>query len=106
MAALLSLSIIGLLAVAVLLWCLAGFSRALNEKPKVIGLLVRVENSDASTTKRRKPIIIPFPDHPSPPQRASSTRFRRYNSLNLLILAGSAMLFASVAAGFRFMGTI
>jgi hypothetical protein len=26
--------------------------------------------------------------------------------LNLLILAGSAMLFASVAAGIRFMGTI
>jgi hypothetical protein len=106
MATLLSLSIIGLLAVAALLWCLAGFSRALKEQPRVVGLLVRVRNSDTSTTKRRKPIIIPFPNHPSLPQRAGSTRFRRYNSLNLLILAGSAMLFASLGAGFHFMGAV
>jgi hypothetical protein len=62
MAALLILLIIGLLAVAVLLWCLAGFSRALNEKPKVIALLVRVADNDTNVTQRRNHLVIPFPE--------------------------------------------
>ena len=43
-------SLVGLLASAALLWCLAGFTRALKERPKIIGLMIRVENNDASTT--------------------------------------------------------
>jgi hypothetical protein len=76
--ALFILSIIGLLATAALLWCLVGFSRALKEKPKVIGLLVRPENNDTSTTRRRKQTVIVFPVHLSLLQRTRAARFQQH----------------------------
>jgi hypothetical protein len=83
--ALFILSIVGLLATAALLWCLAGFSRALKEKPEIIGLLVRVHNHE-STSKRRKQMIIPFPDAGSLPRRSSAVRLQKYGSSNPLIV--------------------
>jgi hypothetical protein len=96
--ALFILCIVGLLAPAALLWCLAGFTRALKEKPKMIGLLIRVENSDTSTTRRREQRTIPFPDRGSLPQEARAARFQKYSPLKLLILGGVAMLLASPGA--------
>jgi hypothetical protein len=96
--ALFILSIVGLLAPAALLWCLAGFTRALKEKPKIIGLLIRVENNDTSTTRRREQRTIPFPDRGSLPQQARAARFQKYSALNLLILGGVAMLLTSPGA--------
>ena len=84
--ALFILSIVGLLATAALLWCLAGFSRALKEKPEIIGLLVRVHNNDASTAKRRKQMTIPFPDPGSLPRRSGAVRLQKYGSSNPLIV--------------------
>jgi hypothetical protein len=96
--ALFILSIVSLLATAALLWCFAGFSRALKEKPRLVGLLIRMENNDMSTTRRREQRIIPFPDRGSLPQEARAARFQKYSSLNLLILGGVAMLLASPGA--------
>ena len=96
--ALFILSIVGLLATAALLWCLAGFSRALKEKPRIVGLLIQVENNDTSTTRQRKQMVIAFPDRPPVAQQASVARFRKFGSLNLLILAGLATLSASSTA--------
>jgi hypothetical protein len=93
--ALFILSIVGLLATAALLWCLAGFSRALKEKPKLVGLLIRVENNETSLGRQRKQAIIAFPDRLPVAQQASFARFRKFGSGNLLILAGLAMLLAS-----------
>jgi hypothetical protein len=61
-------------------------------------LLLRVENNDTSTTRQRKQTIIAFPDRLSLPQQASVARFRKFGSLNLLILAGLATLLASSTA--------
>jgi hypothetical protein len=88
--ALFILSIVGLLATAALLWCLAGFTRALKQKPKILGLLLRVENNDTSTTRQRKQTIVAFSDRLPVAQQASVARFRKFGSLNLLILAGLA----------------
>ena len=96
--ALFILSIIGLLATAALLWCLAGFSRALKEKPRIIGLLIRVENNDTNTTRQRKQMIIALPDRLPVAHQGSAARFRKYGSLNLVILAGLATLSASSTA--------
>jgi hypothetical protein len=95
--ALFILSIIGFLATAVLLWCLAGFSWALKEKPKLIGLLVRVEINDASM-KQRKAVVITFPGHSAQPEPAGAARFRKYRSLSLLLIVGIATLLAFPAA--------
>lgn len=89
--ALFILSIAGLLATAALLWCLAGFSRTLNQKPKVIGLLVRVGNNKTGKLKRHMQRIIPFPERGSLPRQAGNARFRKYSSLSLLFLAGFAL---------------
>ena len=96
--ALFILSIVGLLATAALLWCLAGFSRALKEKPKLVGLLIRMENNGTSTTRQRKQTVVAFPDRLPVAQQASVARFRKYGSLNLLILFGLATLLASSTA--------
>ena len=96
--ALFILSIVGLLATAALLWCLAGFSRALKEKPRLVGLLIRVENNETNSRRQRKPTIVLFPDRLPVAQQSSDARFRKYGSLNLLILAGLAMLLASPGA--------
>jgi hypothetical protein len=96
--ALFILSIVGLLATAALLWCLAGFTQALKQKPKIIGLLLRVKNNDISPTRQRKQTIIAFPDRLSLRQQASVARFRKFGSLNLLILAGLATLLTSSTA--------
>jgi hypothetical protein len=96
--ALFILSIVGLLATAALLWCLVGFTRALKQKPKIIGLLLRVENNDTSTTRQRKQTIVAFPDRLPVARQASVARFRKFGSLNLLILAGLATLLASLTA--------
>ncbi|HZE70501.1 MAG TPA: hypothetical protein VE135_13375 [Pyrinomonadaceae bacterium] len=95
--ALFILSIVGLLATAALLWCLTGFSRALKEKPKLVGLLIRMENNDTNSRRQRKPTIIAFPDRLSMPQQSSVARFRKYGSWSLLILAGLTMLLVSLA---------
>jgi hypothetical protein len=96
--ALFILSIVGLLATAALLWCLAGFSRALREKPRLAGWLIQVENNNMSTKRQREQKTIAFPNRLSLDQQASAARFRKYGSLNLLILAGLTMLLASPAA--------
>jgi hypothetical protein len=93
--ALFILSIVGLLATAALLWCLAGFSRALKEKRKIIGLLMRVEMNDASM-RQRKAMAIAFPGHL--PQQTGTARVRKYRSLGLLIVVWMAILLASPAA--------
>src|SRR5260221_12550528 len=95
--ALFILSIVGLLATAALLWCLTGFSRALKEKPKLVGLLIRMENNDTNSRRQCKPTIIAFPDRLSMPQQSSVARFRKYGSWSLLILAGLTMLLVSLA---------
>jgi hypothetical protein len=82
--ALFILSILGLLATAALLWCLAGFSRALKEKPEIIGLLVRVHHNDAGPIKQGKQMIIPFPDPRL--RQASTLRFQKYGSSNSLVV--------------------
>lgn len=92
--ALLILSIVGLVATAALLWCLAGFTRALKEKPKLVGLLIRVENKETSSRRQRKPMIIAFPDRLPVAQQSSVAQFRKFGSLNLVILAGLATLLA------------
>jgi hypothetical protein len=69
--ALFILSIVGLLATAALIWCLTGFSRALKEKPKVIGLLLRVEINDAHMGQH-KAMVIAFPGHL--PQQTGTAR--------------------------------
>jgi hypothetical protein len=96
--------IIGLLAVTALLWCLAGFSRALKEKPKVIGWLVRAGINPASM-KQRKAVVIAFPECSAPTQQVGAARVRNRSSVNLLMLAGSATLL-SLSAGFHFISTI
>ena len=95
--ALFILYIIGFLATAALIWCLTGFSRALKEKPKVIGLLVRVEINDASMGQS-KAMVIAFPGHSAPPQQAGAARVQKYRSLSLLLFVGIATLLASPAA--------
>jgi hypothetical protein len=75
-----------------------GFTRALKQKPKIIGLLLRVENNDTSTTRQRKQTIVAFPDRLPVARQASVARFRKFGSLNLLILAGLATLLASSTA--------
>ncbi len=97
MTALLGFLIIGLLAVAGLLWCLAGFSRALKEKPKIIGLLVRAGINPASM-KQRKAVVIAFPGRSAPTQQASAARVRKYRSVNLLVVVWIAILLSSPAA--------
>jgi len=77
-------------------WCLTGFNRALKEKPKVIGLLVRVEINDVSM-RQRKAKVIAFPGHSAPPQPAGAARVRKYRSLSLLFFVGIATLLASPA---------
>jgi len=78
---------------AALIWCLTGFNRALKEKPKVIGLLVRVEINDASM-RQRKAMVIAFPGHSAPPQPAGAARVRKYRSLSGLLFAGIATVLA------------
>ena len=95
--ALFILSIIGLLAIAALICSLMGFSRALKEKPKVIGLLVRVEINDASM-RQRKAMVIAFPGHSAQPQQAGAARVRKYRSVGLLIVVWIAILLGSPAA--------
>ena len=94
--ALFILSIFGLVAAAALIWCLMGFSRALKEKPKVIGLFIRVEINDA-TMRQRKGMVIAFPEHSAPPQQARAARVRNYRFLSLLLFVGIATLLASSA---------
>jgi hypothetical protein len=96
--ALFILCIVVLLATAAFLWCLAGFTRALKEKPKVFGLLIRVGNNGTSTTRRRKQMIFTFSDRLSFARQASDARLQKYGSLNLLILAALTMLLASPGA--------
>jgi hypothetical protein len=93
--ALFILSIVGLLATAALIWCLTGFSRALKEKPKVIGLLLRVEINDAHMGQH-KAMVIAFPGHL--PQQTGTARVRKYRSVSLLIVVWIAILLASPAA--------
>lgn len=97
--------IIGLLAVTALLWCLAGFSRALKERPRVSGFWVRIEKSEVDAPKRLSPMVIPFPNHVSSRPPTGAARFRNRSSVNLLMLAGSATLL-SLSAGFHFISTI
>ena len=40
-------TVFGLLAIAALFWCLRGFSRELKQGRKVIGVVVRIEATDA-----------------------------------------------------------
>jgi hypothetical protein len=95
--ALFILSIVGLLATAALIWCLMGFSRALKEKPKLVGLLIRMEINDASM-RQRKAMVIAFPEHSAPPQQAGAARVRKYRSLSLLIVVWITILLASASA--------
>ena len=97
MTALLGFLIIGLLAVAGPLWCLAEFSRALKETPKIIGFLVRAGINPASM-KQRKAVVIAFPWRSAPTQQASAARIRKYRSVNLLIVVWITILLASPAA--------
>lgn len=97
MTALLVVLIIGLLAVAGLLWCLAGFSRALKEKPRVIGLLGRAGINDASM-RQRKAMVIVFPGRSALTRQVSAARVRKYRSIHLFIVVWIAILLASPAA--------
>jgi hypothetical protein len=64
MASMVSVSILGGLALAALVWCFLGFTRAMKEPLGFTGFLFR-SYQDTRNMRKRKTVILEFPLFPS-----------------------------------------
>jgi hypothetical protein len=82
---------VGLAAMAVLLGCLKGFSRALKHK-KVSGLLVSIEETDERAPRGKSKTLVEFPPRESRPAKDPAPRRisnRTVALVGLVIVLGS-----------------
>ena len=75
MAGMVTVSILGILAIAALVWCFLGFTRALYEPPGLSGRLFHLQQ-DSRNARRRQATVLEFPLFPSTQEIAAGREHR------------------------------